>query len=206
MILLTMEQTSYYASMAAFAVVIACWFIFAGAFLLRKKPPPSKDAVNAPKSWLGIALQGLSYAPVWALHRTSMFSPFVDDNYALNLIVQVIAAALSVGSVVLTMFAIRELGRQWSLEARLVEGHKLVTTGPYDLVRHPIYTAMLGMLIATGIVLSHWAVLLISMAVFLAGTFIRTRFEERLLSDAFGEEFAAWKRRVPGLIPFLKLG
>jgi protein-S-isoprenylcysteine O-methyltransferase Ste14 len=200
-----MEQISYYVSIAAFATVIACWFIFAGAFLLRKKPPQAKDAVNAPKSWLGIGLQGVSYGLVWALHRTPMFSPFVDDNYVLNIVLQVLAATFSISSVFLTMSAIRELGKQWSLEARLVEGHKLVTTGVYSWVRHPIYTAMLSKLIATAIVISHWAVALIAVAIFLVGTFIRTRFEERLLGEAFGAEFAEWKSRVPGLVPFLIL-
>ena len=200
-----MEQTSYYVSMAAFAIVMACWFVFAAVFVLRKKPKPAKDAVTAPKSWLGIGLQGLSYAPVWAVHRTPMFSPFIGDNYEVNIALQVLAAGLSIASVFLTMAAIRELGKQWSLEARLVEGHKLVMTGPYDLVRHPIYTAMLGKLIATGIVISDWRVVLIAVVVFVIGTFIRTRFEERLLGDAFGEEFSRWKARVPGLIPFVKI-
>jgi len=200
-----MEQISYYVSIAAFAGVVMCWFVFAGAFLLRKKPSQAKDAVNAPKSWLGIGLQGVSYGLVWALHRTPMFSPFMDDNYSINIVLQVLAVILSIGSVFLTMSAIRELGKQWSLEARLVEGHKLVTTGPYNLVRHPIYTAMLCKLIATAIIISHWLVLLIAVAVFLAGTLIRTRFEERLLGDAFGEEFAKWRARVPGLIPFVRI-
>jgi len=189
--------------MAAFAVVIVCWFVFAGAFILRKRPKHAKDAVKAPKSWLGLALQGTAYLPVWSVHRKPMFSPFIDDNCVLNIVLQMIAVLLSISSVILTMAAIRELGKQWSLEARLVEGHKLVTTGPYNLVRHPIYTAMLGMLVATGIVISHWVVVMIAAVLFLVGTFIRTKFEERLLSDAFGEEFAQWKARVPGLIPFL---
>ena len=198
------EQISYWVSLTAWAIVIMGWFVFAGSFFLRKKPEASPDAVNAPKSWLGIILQGISYAPVWALHRSPAFSPFVGENYVLNIILQILAAFLCSACVYLTMSSIRELGKQWSLEARLVEGHKLVKTGPYNLVRHPIYTAMLGMLIATGIVLSHWMVLLPAIVVFLIGTYIRTRFEERLLSDAFGGEFSEWKRKVPGLIPFVK--
>lgn len=113
----------------------------------------------------------------------------------------IVAAA----SVWLAISALRELGRQWSLEARLVEGHKLVKTGVYQIVRHPIYTAMLGMLVAMGIVYSHWLALVAGIFVFLIGTKIRTVFEERLLSEAFGEEFSEWKARVPGLIPFLKI-
>lgn len=199
-----MEQISYYVSITAFGAVMACWFVFAGTFLLRRRSKSARDTVNAPRSWLGLVLQGVSYLPVWTWHRTPMFSPFVSESYSLNIVLQVVAAGLSIGSVFLAMSAVRELGKQWSLEARLVEGHKLVTTGPYNLVRHPIYTAMLGMLIATGIVISLWPVLLIAVAVFLVGTFIRTRFEEKLLGDAFGEEFAEWKRRVPALVPFSK--
>jgi protein-S-isoprenylcysteine O-methyltransferase Ste14 len=200
-----MEHLSYWTSAAALAIVIICWIAFAATFLLRAKPPQTKDAVNAPQSWLGIALQGFAYFPVWAIQRRPLFSPFVDTLYGLNLGLQLLAAALSVSCLFLTIRAVRELGKQWSLEARLVEGHDLVTTGPYDLVRHPIYTAMLGKLIATGIVLSYWPVVIVAMVIFLIGTFIRTRFEERLLREAFGEQFEKWRARVPGLIPFLKI-
>jgi protein-S-isoprenylcysteine O-methyltransferase Ste14 len=199
-----MEQLSYWTSAAALTVVVVCWIGFAATFLLRAKPPQTRDAVKAPISWLGIILQGLSYFPVWALQRRPFFSPFIDTQYSLNVVIELVAAALSIGCLFLTISALRELGKQWSLEARLVEGHDLVTTGPYNLVRHPIYTAMLGKLIATGAVLSYWPVVLVAFVIFLIGTLIRTRFEEGLLAAAFGEKFADWKSRVPGLIPFSK--
>jgi protein-S-isoprenylcysteine O-methyltransferase Ste14 len=62
---------------------------------------------------------------------------------------------------------------------------------------------MFGMLIATGLILSQWAALVIGIAIFLVGTLIRVRSEERLLRDTFGGEFDAYKRRVPALIPGL---
>ncbi len=201
---MNIEQVSYYVSFAAFVVVAISWFAFAGGFFMWKKPASSPNAVNAPKSWAGLILQGVAYIPVWAAQRMPMFSNFLPSDAA-NIAVQILAVLFVVGSVFLVKSAVRELGKQWSLEARLVEGHNLVMTGPYNLVRHPIYTAMLGMLVATGIVISHWAVVIGAVLVFLIGTYIRTRFEEKLLSDAFGEEFADWKARVPGLIPFLKV-
>ncbi|MGD9561816.1 MAG: isoprenylcysteine carboxylmethyltransferase family protein [Pyrinomonadaceae bacterium] len=196
-----MEKLSYYVTAASFTIVLVCWFIFAGLFILKKRAEKAPDAVKAPKSWLGLGLQGISYAFVWAVMRQPLLSSFTGEYYLLNIVLQVAAVALSTSSVILTMSAIRELGKQWSLQARLVEGHKLITSGPYSLVRHPIYTAMLGKLIATGIVLSYWFVLVPAVAVFLIGTFVRTRFEEKLLSDAFGQEFERWKAKVPGLIP-----
>src|SRR5438034_10719831 len=99
--------------------------------------------------------------------------------------------------------AIRALGKQWSLAARLVEGHKLVKEGPYSVVRKPIYTGMFGMLLATGLAVSHWIGLLMAILVFAVGTAIRVHSEERLLRGAFGEEFEAYARKVPAVVPFL---
>lgn len=197
-----MEQISYYTSAAALGLVIALWFVFAGTFLLRKKPETAPDATRAPKSWFGLGLQGVGFGLVWALRRSPMFSPVIDGQYVVNIVVQILAVILAVSSVWLAMSAIKELGKQWSLQARLIEGHKLVTGGVYQIVRHPIYTAMLGMLLATGLVMSHWIGLMAAVVVFYIGTKIRTNIEEGLLRSAFGEEFDSWKKRVPGLIPF----
>jgi len=118
-------------------------------------------------------------------------------------LVSILAVAVAAFSVWFAMSAVRELGKQWSLQARLVEGHKLITSGVYQTVRHPIYTAMLGMLIATGITHSQWWATLAGIVIFIIGTKIRTNSEEKLLSNAFGMEFIEWKAKVPGLIPFI---
>lgn len=184
---------------------MVCWFVFAGRFFLSKKPDSGKETVRAPQSILGLALQGVGFGIVWAVRRQPFFSPVIDGKYILNIVLSVLAVLIAVFSVWLAVAAINELGKQWSLTARLVEGHKLVTSGVYRIVRHPIYTAMLGMLLATAMVFSHWLVLTIAVPVFLIGTRIRTKSEEKLLQDAFGEEFENWKARVPGLIPYVNI-
>jgi protein-S-isoprenylcysteine O-methyltransferase Ste14 len=77
----------------------------------------------------------------------------------------------------------------------------LVTDGPYALVRHPIYTGMFGMLLATGLAVSRWHFLLAGAGLYWLGTVIRTRVEERLLRSAFGAAYDDYARRVPALIP-----
>ena len=200
-----MEQTSYYTNAVSFAAVILIWFVFASVFLLQKRPATAPDKVGVPISFLGLALQGLGFGLVWGVRRSPVFSPLIDEQFGLNIFLQIIAVVLAGVSVWLAMSAIGELGKQWSLQARLIEGHKLVKSGVYSIVRHPIYTAMLGMLLATGFVFSHWIGIVGGVIVFLIGTQIRTRIEERLLRDAFGEEFLEWRSKVPGLIPFVRL-
>ena len=201
-----MEQISYYINLISFAGVILLWFVFAGTFLLRKKPKTTPDKIGMPSSFFGLALQGVGFGLVWALRRSPLFSPLIDGQFILNVVLQILAVLIAGGSVWLAMSAITELGKQWSLQARLIEDHKLVTSGVYGIVRHPIYTAMLGMLLATGLAFSHWIALAAATIVFFIGTKIRTNIEEGLLRDAFGQEFEDWKARVPGLIPFLRIG
>ena len=196
-----MQITFDFIPTLVFAVVMLCWFVFAGTFLLRNKPPSPPDQKREPASLLGVALQGLSYAIVWAVHRP-MFTP-PASSFVLAIVGSVIAVVAAIGSVWLVTVALKTLGKEWSLTARLVEGHQLATAGPYAYVRHPIYTGMLGMLLATGFAISYWPALLAALVVFFVGTMIRIRSEERLLRGAFGEQFEAYARRVPAILPGL---
>lgn len=200
-----MEQISYYATAISFGIVILTWLIFNGISLLRKKPEAAPESKRAPKSFIGIALQGVSFALVWILHRAPFLSPFLADQFILNVILQILAVLLAVVSVWMANSAIKELGKQWSFRARLIEDHKLVTSGVYKIARHPIYAAMLGMLLATAFVLSHWLVTIIAVAIFLTGTKIRVVSEEKLLRDAFSQEYEDYAQRVPAFIPFVKI-
>lgn len=186
----------------AFVVVMVCWFTFAASFLFHKKPPSPPDKKRDRSSIAGIALQGAAYAIAWIVRRT-WFTPIFSLGKSVEIAMAVVTMVVAAGSVWFCISAIRTLGQQWSLAARVVEGHKLVTQGPYSVVRNPIYTGMLGMLLATGLAVSHWIGLLIALAVFSAGTAIRVRTEAALLRETFGEEFENYARQVPAVIPYL---
>jgi protein-S-isoprenylcysteine O-methyltransferase Ste14 len=118
-----------------------------------------------------------------------------------GIVFSVLTVAIAAGSGWLLEAAIHTLGKQWALRARLVEGHKLITVGPYAYVRNPIYTGMFGMLVATGLAMEHWVALIVAVIVFAAGLVIRVRTEEELLRAAFGKEFEDYAKRVPAIIP-----
>lgn len=200
-----MEQISFYVSLVSFVLLILSWFVFAAVFIFRKKPESAPDGKRAPKSLFGLILQGIGFALVWSMRRQPNFSPFIDGQFILNIVLQILAVLIAVASVWMAMSAVRELGKQWSLEARLTENHKLITSGVYQIVRHPIYTAMLGMLISTGIIFSFWYILIAAVIVFFIGTKIRTIAEEKLLKEAFPDEYKEFSKKVPAFIPFLKI-
>jgi protein-S-isoprenylcysteine O-methyltransferase Ste14 len=182
--------------------VVLCWLFFVGIFVLRKRPPKAPEAKRDKIATLGIVLQMCAYflaffQPPW--------QPFLPPVAALSgiagIVFAVLTVAIAAGSGWLIETAIRTLGKQWALRARLVEGHKLITEGPYGYVRNPIYTGMFGMLIATGLALEHWIALIGAIVLFVVGTVIRVRSEEKLLRSAFGKEFDDYAARVPAVLP-----
>ncbi len=186
----------------AFVVVMLSWFAFVILFLVRHKPPSAPESKRERASILGIVLQGAGYGIVWSIRR-AWFGPIVSVSNTVEIALAIPTMALAIASVWFISAAIKTLGKQWSLGARLIEGHKLITEGPYRVVRNPIYTGMFGMLLATGLAVSHWIGLLAAIVVYAIGTVIRVRSEEKLLRGAFGAEFDAYAQRVPAVIPFL---
>lgn len=188
--------------LVVFIIVAASWVVFGFLFFTRKKPRGGPESRRERASILGVVFQGASYAIAWSVHR-AYFSPIVPMNKALALALDAFTILVAVGSIWFVMWGIRVLGKQWSVGARLIEGHKLVTEGPFRLVRNPIYAGMFGLLLATGLAVSHWIGLLIAIVVYTIGTVIRVRSEQKLLREQFGAEFDSYARRVPAMIPFL---
>ena len=187
----------YYLPLSA---VIICWFLFAAAFFFMKKPPKAKDQKRDNKAIIGIILEGIAYAIIWMFRRDTAYLVSVP-GVTFDIIIAAFTILLAIASVWLILAALKTLGKQWSVAARVIEGHQLITNGPYRLVRNPIYSGMFGMLIATGLVYSRWDALLIAMAVFWYGTAIRVKAEEKLLRESFGASFDEYARRVPPMIP-----
>jgi protein-S-isoprenylcysteine O-methyltransferase Ste14 len=182
--------------------VVVCWIVFAAVFLLRKNPPKEIEAERDRRSLLGIFLQMCAYFLVWFQPPGKPFLPPVAVlSGSIEIVFSTCTVALAIGSVWLIASAVSTLGKQWAVAARLIEGHKLITAGPYRFVRNPIYTGMLGMLVATGLAMEHWTALIVALVLFMVGLVIRVRSEEKLLRAAFGKEFDDYASRVPAVLP-----
>jgi protein-S-isoprenylcysteine O-methyltransferase Ste14 len=106
---------------------------------------------------------------------------------------------------VLSWTATRALGRQHlRFDAAIGAEHELVRRGPYTLVRHPIYTSMLCVLWGIGFMTASLVLFVLATAVFLVGTEIRVRIEDRLLAARFGEQFEGYQRSTRAYLPLLR--
>ena len=184
---------------AVTVLVLAAWFAFAAIFLLRKKPAGVTEVKRASVARLGIVLQGIAFGLVWGFGRRHWWT--LTASTVGELALAIVAVALAWGSCWWCLRSVQTLGKQWTVQARLIHEHELITTGPFGIVRNPIYLGMFGMLLATGLAFSRWWALLCAVVVFLVGNQIRIRAEERLLREAFGPKFEDYARRVPAFLP-----
>jgi protein-S-isoprenylcysteine O-methyltransferase Ste14 len=92
--------------------------------------------------------------------------------------------------------------RSWRLLARIERGHQLCTTGPFRLVRHPIYLALDLLALGTLVWVPTWIILIGVILTVLAGD-LRARGEERLLCEVFGDAYRQYQVRVPRTVPGL---
>ena len=185
---------------AAAVVVILSWLGYVAILLWGKSRGEQEHQVREVKSHLGFAMQLLAYAGSCIFSR-QLFTSIVAMQLAAEAAVSVFTIALAIASMVFCFAAARALERQWALVARVIEGHELIQRGPYAVVRNPIYLAMFGTWVATALAFTRWEAALPLMIVFIAGTAIRIRSEEKLLREAFGAQFEAYARRIPAFLP-----
>jgi protein-S-isoprenylcysteine O-methyltransferase Ste14 len=96
-----------------------------------------------------------------------------------------------------------ELGPSWSLVPRADQAAGLVTTGPYRLVRHPIYLAFAVLTAGQALAFNSWPALVVVLCGIVPTLAWRARAEERLLSHTFGERYAVYRQRTRMMIPYL---
>ena len=114
--------------------------------------------------------------------------------------IAVAGAVLAVASTALLLWSRWVLGTMWASIPLVHSGHRLVTGGPYALVRHPIYTGILGLAVGATLIRGFGGTLLI-LAVILVWALRRVYVEDRLMAGRFGAEYAAYRARVPALLP-----
>ena len=113
-------------------------------------------------------------------------------------------AALTLAGILFAWWARIHIGRLWSGSITRKEGHHVVDTGPYALVRHPIYTGLIFALLATAAAQAT-ANALAGAALLSFGFWLKARAEEHFLTAELGADaYGAYRRRVPMLVPSLR--
>ena len=113
-----------------------------------------------------------------------------------------LGAAVTIVGLLFAVWARGYLGSNWSRSVTIKQDHELITTGPYAVVRHPIYTGILTGFLGMAIAISQVRGLIVFVLIFLA-LWLKLRMEEQWMRSQFGETYATYARRTAALVPYL---
>jgi len=108
--------------------------------------------------------------------------------------------ALGIISVAFWTWTQIHLDTQWSAQLQLKENHRLVTTGPYAYIRHPLYLGMMGWSVSVALLTANWifvAVCVLS----IVGVVWRIPKEEQMMIEAFGDQYRAYMQHTGRFFP-----
>ena len=171
---------------------LAYWFFAA----LGAKRPAKKE--NPGERFMHIAFLAVGFFMFYGeLFRIGVLNRrFLPDE----LWIAWAGAVITLLGVLFAIWARFTIGKEWSAEVQIKEGHQLICNGPYAHIRHPIYTGILLALCGTAIAIGEYRAIL-GVALFLFGFIRKAKKEERLLAGEFGPAFDEHRRRTGFFLP-----
>jgi protein-S-isoprenylcysteine O-methyltransferase Ste14 len=136
------------------------------------------STTRIPLSWLYLQLWPAGFWPFW------------------------LGAAITIAGILFAVWAREHLGSNWSRSVTIKQGHELITTGPYTVVRHPIYTGILTGFLGMAIAISQVRGFIVFVLIFLVLA-TKLRMEEQWMRSQFGETYATYAHRTAALVPYL---
>jgi len=186
---------------APWAVVIECaWIVWALYWLIaafgrrgvRKRESPALRFLHLLLLATGIALFSSK------LGRGELDQRFLPDSP----VIEMIGAFVTVMGVALAIWARHDLGKNWSAQVIIREGHELIRSGPYARIRHPIYTGILTAMAGTAIAIGEYRAIM-GLAVATIGFFFKAKREEQFMTLEFGSAYEEYKRATGLFLPRL---
>lgn len=176
----------------AWAVFVVYWLISA----LRAKPRQKVE----PEGERLLRFIVLGAATFLLLSDDPRLGPLNNRFVPYSESVRTVGAALTVLGIAFAIWARYHIGQYWSGTVSLKADHKLIRTGPYAHIRHPIYTGILLALTGTTLAIGHYRAL-VALPIWFAGLTWKALREEKLLAGEFGPAFDEHKRLTGFFLP-----
>ncbi|HRI21087.1 MAG TPA: isoprenylcysteine carboxylmethyltransferase family protein [Panacibacter sp.] len=183
------------------SLIAICWFIFICVWIFYSSKVKKNIRENDHRRYPLIRLIITTTVVILLFNIKGLQYLASYHIFPSNNLVQGIGVLICTTGISFAIWARVVLGRNWGMPMQLKEKPDLVTTGPYYLIRHPIYTgiliAMFGSMVATGFMWLVWFLLFSTSFVFSA------KKEEKHMLAQFPKEYAEYMKRTKMLIPFL---
>jgi protein-S-isoprenylcysteine O-methyltransferase Ste14 len=163
---------------------------------------PDEGAIQREGGRGALVVRGIAFfALVTFLVMYFLGAKWIDAfSFALPVWLRWAGFAIGVLSVLFWTWTQVALDTQWSAQLQLTQDHHLVTTGPYARIRHPLYAGMFGWCIALSLLTANWIFVAVC-ALSAGGLLWRVPKEEKMMIEAFGEEYKVYMQRTGRFFP-----
>ena len=180
-------------------LIVGSWLLFAAYWLwaaLGAKRPVKKE--SAGQRFTHIAVMTIGFFLLYGNEfRVGVLSRrFLPDE----LWIAWAGALLTLVGVLFAIWARFTIGKEWSSDVQIKEGHELIRNGPYAHIRHPIYTGILLALCGTAVTIGEYRAIL-GVVLFLVGFIRKAKKEEQFLAGEFGPAFDEHRRHTGFFLP-----
>ena len=166
----------------------------------RKESKSESRAGKQEKILLGLLFLSMFFLPlIYSATNWLDFANYSLPNWAGWLGVILILLALLV-----FWRSHADLGLNWSPTLEIRTEHKLITTGIFGYIRHPMYASQWIWVIAQPLLIQNWLAGFLDLFVFIAFYFLRVRAEEKMMLDTFGDEYREYMNKTGAVFPKLK--
>jgi protein-S-isoprenylcysteine O-methyltransferase Ste14 len=186
------------AATATIAALWLCWGTYWAAAAIAVKPAVRREPFSS--RMLHIAPLFVAGALLWS--PSQQFNALHARFVASGPVTEWAGAAIVAAGFAFTVWARVHLGTNWSGIVTVKRDHTLITSGPYAIVRHPIYTGLLLAFAGTAIALGEVRGVL-AVAIATASLWRKLRLEERWMGEQFGDAYERYRCRVRALVPFV---
>ncbi|MDB5617994.1 protein-S-isoprenylcysteine O-methyltransferase [Tardiphaga sp.] len=192
-------MTASHLGIYIWAIGVVAWFVirFPYARKARRTATVRVHGWSRERILLTVAAIGLVVLP--AVWLATGWPGALD--YDLNYAAVVIGAVVYLASLWLFRRSHKDLGRQWSASLEIRESHQIVRGGVYRRIRHPMYASFWLWALAQAFLLPNAFAALSGLVAIAILFFTRIDFEERMLTEAFGEDYRTYMRETKRIIP-----
>ncbi|MFZ0198033.1 MAG: isoprenylcysteine carboxylmethyltransferase family protein [Candidatus Sulfotelmatobacter sp.] len=173
---------------------VAYWLISA----LNTKPTEKREAFAARYGIMLLEVIGFVLLFRHSADISFLGQRVIPRSFAIG----ITAVALTWAGIALAIWARWHLGQYWSGRITIKEDHKLIRTGPYARLRHPIYSGLDLAAIGSALAIGRWRCV-VGVCVIIAGFWIKAKREEAMLGRQFGSDFEEHRRQTGFLLPHL---
>lgn len=181
------------------AIGVIAWFVIRYPYARKARRTATVRSHGWSRERILLAVAGLGLFVIPVLWLASGWPAAL--NYDLNDAAVTVGAALYGLSLWLFRRSHKDLGRQWSASLEIRESHQIVRAGVYRLIRHPMYASFWLWALAQAFLLPNAMAALSGLVVIAILFFTRIDFEERMLTEAFGDDYRAYMRETKRIIP-----